>query len=287
VKIAFLVLAAKSPEVLKKYVPLFSSPEFHFFVHIDKKASGDEYGFLFAHANVTVIAERYKVFWGGFNMVLAELALLKAAVSDYDFERFVLVSDDTFPLHSPARILATLREDCLWIGQYEVSRQHPVSARYEGFYFFDSDATSAQFRVPEQRWILPADLDHIRDLERLVQRGKKPIARLFQGSQWWGLPRDAVSHILSVVGEDEHLRESFRFSCVPDEHYFQTIIGMAQRPWRIRGTPMYVDFSREPKPYVFRTVDEIAPARQSGQLFIRKVASDPDLLAALAEGLAS
>ncbi len=279
-RVAFLVLAARGAAVLERHVSLFTNSEFHFFVHIDKKSEDHEFRFLSGHKQATIVEERHKVFWGGFNMILAELALLRAAMDDQSFERFVLISDDAFALRPPADIFQSLTDDCIWIGQSDVSG-HQVSARYHGYYFFDSDATNAQFRVPEQRAFLPDEFAHLRDLERLRGQGKKPLPRLFQGSQWWGLTRDVARRMLAVVDDDEHLRQSFRFSCIPDEHYFQTIIGLSDCACRNRGTPMYVDFSRDPKPYVFHDFADTWAPRRSDKLFIRKIGSDSALLDSL------
>jgi hypothetical protein len=280
VRIAILVLAARAPVVLEKQISSLAADNFHFFVHLDAKVDAEAFGFVRASNHATQIETRYNVFWGGFNMVLAELALLRAAMSDPSFERFILISDDSFPIKPAARLADMLAEDCQRIGVHDATNT-VFEPRYQGFYFFDSDATNPQFRPPENRSFLPQDFEALRSLDALQRRGKKPIAKVFHGPQWWSLNRSAAAYILEVAAEDEHLRDSFRFSSIPDEHYLQTILGLAPQQWRICGTPMWFDFSKDPKPYVFSNISEMDACLRSDRRFVRKVASDPVFLAQL------
>jgi hypothetical protein len=282
VRNAILVLAARSPLTLSYMTQVLLDPDIHFFVHVDSKVDISNFTSLCCPPNTTFIESRKHVFWGGFEMVRAEVALLDHAFADPSFERFTLVSDDSFPLHSPVDLKDKLAVNVQRIGAGVVTSDL-VRQRYTRFYYFDSDATNPQFRPPEGRCFSSRETADIADLAALLGRGKKPLPSYRQGSQWWSLTRAAVNHFLHIYRDDAHLRDSFRFSSVPDEHYIQTIIGAEGDRWGFTNSPMHTDFSKDPKPYVYKSVEELEPALASEHLFVRKVAADGALLKTLAD----
>jgi hypothetical protein len=262
-------------------IPLFDPEHFQFYVHVDQKASISEFEFLRAYSNVTTIRDRLNIFWGGFNMVRAEIALLSAAISNQQCQAFMLISDDSFPLRSGEHIRAAVLAEENWIDQHELNDGYFLD-RYRNYHYFDSMATDPQFRPPETRTIGMDEIQDMKDLEALLRVGKKPV-KLYQGAQWWCLSKTASLYLLRMVDEDSHLKESFRFSAVPDELYFQTVIGNSGENWPIRPTQMYFDFSQNPKPFVYSNMEQLATPFSSDRLFVRKVLGDKAFLQAIIE----
>jgi len=284
-KFAVLVLAYRAPAVLEKCLAMLEDRSIHFFVHLDRKAALSEFSFLGAASHASLIPQRFDVYWGGFNMVRAELALLNFAYQYDGYKRFILISDDSFPLLSAAKLRKALLSDANWLDQHKTKKPGYLK-RYDEFYYFDSAATDARYRPPEDRNIGADQLRDLKELESLLRLGKKPIKQLYQGSQWWCLSRAAVDYLLPVVRNDSHLHESFRFSLVPDEHYIHTIIGNSEQNWSIRPSHMYFDFSKDPKPFVYSDIEQLERALSSDRLFVRKVAGDRSLLETLADRIA-
>ena len=52
--------------------------------------------------------------------------------------------------------------------------------------------------------------------------------------------------------------DSFRYSAVPDELLFQTLIGNYVPRSRVRSGPVFVDWTRTPRPYIFTTASELS-----------------------------
>ncbi len=121
------------------------------------------------------------------------------------------------------------------------------------------------------RFITNEDTVQIADLASFRLRGKANVP-IFKGGQWWCLTSDVADYILRVHDEDEHLRQSFRFSLIPDEHFIHTIIGLSPTQFSLSSNPMWTEIERNPSPWVFSSVDELRPALDSGYLFVRKVA---------------
>lgn len=270
--VAILVLAAHHPGVLKENIELLSHARVKTFVHIDAKSDRGPFGFVASQPRALLLERSHPVFWGGFNMILAEVELLRQALLDASLTRFVLISDDSFSLRSAPELVALLDPPMNWIGQYDIT-SNALAERYRNFYFFDSLATTPQPIQPELRRFGSEEADHLGRLERLRQTGKKPLGRIVHGAQWWALTRETAQYFVNVFDADIHLRESFQFSAIPDEQYVHTVLASKIRPGESRDTHMYFDFSREPKPFVFTEADHVKSAMASDRLFIRKLKS--------------
>ena len=79
-----------------------------------------------------------------------------------------------------------------------------------------------------------------------------------------------MEELLHHHREDAALRESFEFSSIPEEQYYHTILGESEL--RVETAPfIYMDFSRDPKPFVFRTRNELLALAGKPHLFARKI----------------
>jgi hypothetical protein len=139
--------------------------------------------------------------------------------------------------------------------------------RYERFHFFGSHSPR------EGRPGLDAtDATALRELADFMEKPGKACIRLFHGTQWVVLTPQDVEAILAAQA-DTQLRRSFIYSLIPDESYFQTILGM--REGFVRGAEsVYVDWSARPGPRCFAEPAETIDALWSSRLFLRKVAPD-------------
>jgi hypothetical protein len=217
-RVAFLVIATRSHETFGAQVAWFEGFECDFFVHVDPKFPAQPFEEIARRCpNVRLLERRTAISWGGFAMVVAEVALMEAARCRGGYQRHVLLSDDTLPLRSPARIMRALAEPAERISAGE-AKEESIRARYAKFYMNDFPAMSPKDRPLPERGVCAEHVPALLDFSRAVLQGKKPIPALYFGSQWWALSDGAVAHFLSVFHDDTHLRESFRYSAIPDEH---------------------------------------------------------------------
>ncbi len=283
-RLAILVLAYRSPVVLRATVEMFAGTDTMFFVHLDARADLASFAADLARPDILFIPDRQTVYWGGFNMVLAEFALLRAALQHRQYDRLLLISDDSAPIKPIPSLLQQLAAPALWIGQHAAPEYR---WRYDSFVYFDSDATNPHFIPAIHRVFGERECADLQAMLRLRDIGKKPLARVLHGAQWWCLSAEIAAAILARHDADAHLRESFRFSALPDEQYLQTLVGLCAPQHANRGPPMFTDFSRDPKPYLFTAFADLAPALASPRLFARKLTGTGPLLAELAAHLAS
>lgn len=273
--VALLVLGHGAPGCLETLARACADPRFRIHVHLDRKVDAAAYSLGRQWPdNLSFVAERHDVFWGGFNMIRATESLAREALADERARVFALVSDDTLPLLPPDRLHAALLSTPDRIDVGLSKRNPPFLRRYTEWFFLDSAATSARPLEVQNRVVDAAALDALERLARLRERGKFPVPEVWGGSQWWSLGRSTLEAILAELADNTWLRESFEFSAVPDELAFQTLyanrLGLTARSFT---SPMLTDATRVPAPFVFRSLDEVA-AIPAGKCFIRKIATE-------------
>jgi hypothetical protein len=276
--IGMLVLGAWSPRTLREFVLAAHDAPFRFYVHVDRKVDMEAYlaDLGPAVSRMRLVPDRQEVFWGGWSMVRATMVLMEAALADSDIDILTLVSDDTAFLGAANEVAASLRKQPLRIDRRPATVERQL--RYSGLYFFDSRFTSARSSEVTHREIDPVLVEHVlRDLEELRRTGKSDV-QVHQGPQWWSMPRELAEYVATRLRDDRRLKLSFRYSAIPDESVIQTLV--AERVGENSelspdACPMFFDFSRDPKPFVFDNREQVLASEYSellpNRLFIRKV----------------
>ena len=266
-KIAVICVAylqnAAGVELQAKY---FAGTNTTLYVHVDAKVDDSAYREAASrYSNIRLISERKTIFWGGFNTVRALVAGLKQARDDANYDRYLLITEDTIPLLSQVKFAELMEQNAEFV-QTTKTKNPIIVDRYRKFFYFDSHCTSARPSRIVLREVTDEAMSDLERLRLLKLRGKVAIEDLYHGAGWIGLSAPAAEKILRSFEEDVHLRESFEFSAAPEEQYFQTILG------DVKGrTLIFNDWSRKPTPYVFKTVEEIRDIDTNGAPFLRKV----------------
>jgi Core-2/I-Branching enzyme len=242
---AYLILAHEDPKHLQRLIGALDAEWARFYVHIDAKSDIAAFAGVARHPRVAFVQDRVAVYWGGWSQVQATLNTLESAVtSGVAFSYYTLLSGSHFPLRSARDI-----HDDLEQGQ----AQHinlvkvPNPALNKGMdrftcYFFEG-------------WHRPKTLYRkaFGPLMRLI--GRLPVRNprkhlngfeLYAGSQWWSLSANAIEYIRKTVKTNPGLADFFRHVRIPDESFFQTILGNSPfLDCRKRGN-VYTDWS-DPK----------------------------------------
>jgi hypothetical protein len=273
-KVALLVLGSSCPEVFREMVALFAShSDFNIYLHLDSRVDGDVYLRSCAEflERVVLVSPSLPIYWGGFRMVVATELLANRALQDDANQIFCLLSDDSLPLYPPSILRDRLSDQPARIDLSLTSRNPTHLQRYTDYYCFDSDATTPRSLPAESRLICPEFSSAVMRLESLRRTGKYPFPAIWSGSQWWCFDRSTLESILDPLSSNTWIRESFEFSAVPDELVFHTLYANSNR-FAIRSLtgPMHTDFTRDPAPYVYTSIEQSFPIRED-KLFIRKI----------------
>lgn len=239
--------------------------------HIDAKVDEGEFRRR-VPGSVDFVGARVDVTWGTFSMVEATISACRRALDDPAVGRVTIVSGVSYPLVSD-RTLAADWGNGEWIAVHaapDVGRgkgPERFAYRYVGF------------RNPTG---LPARLANgaVRRLARPIDhREVLGDLQLAAGSQWWSLTRPTLDAVLRVHDANDVITRYFRRTLLPDESYFQTLVGAFAEPGTLRGETTFVRWDGGPHPGLLSpaALDEAIDA--GAFLFARKITDGESELA--------
>lgn len=235
--ICYLVLAHASPNHFARHIDALTCGGNRAVVHVDAKTNIDP--FRGANPAATFVEDRVRVNWGGFSIVEATLRMMRAAVAAVpDADWYALTSGDAYPLRDQGAIEEFLNSD----GGAAYMSILPMPSpgvdkplrRLSGYYIEHDPRTtkaSAFYKA----------------VHRLIHRnygralgGMRPYA----GSQWAVWRADVVRYLIEQVDTRPGFVEFCRNTHIPDEHFFQILLGNSPFADAVRPGVMYSDFSR-------------------------------------------
>jgi hypothetical protein len=315
-KIALLVMCHRL-EAVRDLVSLLDD-RFSVFIHLDAKSAISDTSLPTSAAHETHLISQFPVFWGGWNMVAATRALLKAARARGQFDRYVLVSGDSLPVASVGEIAeALLATSDEYLDLFEL----PKAPELAGVPASETRKLGAGFEhawrfynfVARDPIILggtPAPVgqdygsgsDHLvfgseEEATQKILQSLPPRSPLFDkiygGSQWWALTGDLIAAISDELFSDE-IEKYFQFFEVPDEHVFQCLVGrnlawIEQNGHALRRSMMLTDHTSRSQGQHFLTAEGFRDARRlhgDHLLFGRKYEpwKTPDIAEAIRDG---
>jgi hypothetical protein len=253
--------------------------------HVDKTTDDDLFKKAAAnHPEVYFVpeTERIDVIWGGWSQVAATLSMLAVAQPFIEPDDYIiLISGDTYPTQLPKSIENFFNEgrDAQYINTVSMpsrSQSKPISRIAHAYLEYDPRNGKKNIaRRIFNRVGIPRN--YVKALA-----GRRPRA----GSTWWALTGEAVLWMMRNIADDPRFVEFCHYTKMPDEFFFQTLMGASPFASRVRPGVMFADWSRPtgPKPAIiddehirtlskqlltFRTHDEDSVA-----LFVRKVDED-------------
>ena len=207
--IAYLILVHRYPRLFKRMFRAIYDTSNHYVIHIDKRSGAELHqeiaSFLQDYPNAHLLPSE-NALWGGYSLVSAELRGIAALLElDAQWDFFINLSAQDFPLHSQADIQSYLRQ-------------------HSGQDFL---------KVADQRQCRPDTLHRIEEWvtehEHSITDGagnRRPYLENvipYIGNQWMILSRrfcEFVTHSPEV----ERFKSFYQHTLIPDEGFFQTVI---------------------------------------------------------------
>lgn len=247
-------------------------------VHVDKKAEISEFLGMQSESLI-FIEDREDVCWGGFEMILATLRLMREA-QKYEFNYFTLLSGDDIPIVKADFINDFFDSAKKEFIAFQNERQKPVCpdkrVRYEyaSFNFKKNRALKDVISIVLERGL--------QRLGFMQNRYFRYLPTLYKGSQWFSLSSGVVKYIFEYIDENPEYPVAFERSLCSDEIFFHTIIGNSKFKESITDSvesaiPLkalrYIDWSTGPD--LPRTLDEsdFQKIGESRAFFARKMAT--------------
>jgi Core-2/I-Branching enzyme len=277
-RLAYLILVHTDPkQVYRLCSTLLLDERADIYIHVDLKSREDFSACQeLSRDRIRFVSERYRVYWAGFHMVLATLALMRAAVdARVGYHHLVLLSGSDYPLKHPQAI----HQDFLDSPFPQLINR--INA-FDSAEYYIHQVTRYHFR---DAWIPLTTADKI--LRKLATISVRPIKRSLpeglvpcEGSQWWVLTEECVQYLLTMVRERPELSHLYRYAMAPDEHFFHTLV--QNSPFATEAAPImpytgkgmwkkaniHVVHPSLKKVYALDDFDELMA---TGKFFVRKV----------------
>ena len=252
------------------------SKDFDVFVHIDKKSNVKVDQVISLSTRIKAFKE-YKIYWGHHNMIFATLLLLQQAIKNmYDY--YILISGADVPIKSNRTIYEFFNnKDTNYIDYNKFPLQDWPSDD-GGFGRIDYFYTKLVGGGEIVRFIRSINLNYIIPLWKKIGLKRKHLKMDFYGgAQWFNLTKECVTQILNVLQSNKKILNRFKYTKIPDEIFFQTIIKNFVHDVKIDNNSLrFIDWSTGPEyPHVFRSID-FERLRNSKALFARKFNSETD-----------
>ena len=277
-RMAYLILAHTDPEQVRRLcATLMLDEQADIYIHVDLKSKND---FSACQAlskdRIRFTSERHRVYWSGFNMVSATLALMRAAVeAEPAYHHLVLLSGQDYPLKHPKVIKGYLLDSTF---PQHINRINALESQD----YYIHQVTRFHFR---DAWLPFTIVDKL--IRKVATIAVMPIRRSLpnglipcEGSQWWALTEDCARCLLAMVRERPELSQLYRYAMAPDEHFFHTLV--QNSPFVDEASPLmpytgkgmwkkanfHIIHPSLKKIYTLADIDELL---NSDKLFVRKV----------------
>eukprot|EP00002_Diphylleia_rotans_P038988 TRINITY_DN8943_c0_g1_i3.p1 TRINITY_DN8943_c0_g1~~TRINITY_DN8943_c0_g1_i3.p1 ORF type:complete len:728 (+),score=104.72 TRINITY_DN8943_c0_g1_i3:51-2234(+) len=212
-RIAYLLMAHNSFSWIQRLVQSIYDPENYYYIHIDIGPESDQNRALFEkvkksfgkYRNVIVMDHRLRVRWGGSSIVAVQLAGIIQALSNSEWDYWINLSENDYPLKSQAHIRKYLSN---YPGKNFVTLRKTEDKLKElrGYrlkYLF-VECQAGVFKS-NQIQVLP------------------PQLKLARGEQWVILHRDFCNYLVFDL-RPRQLWFYFQSSYIPDESFIHTVL---------------------------------------------------------------
>ncbi len=250
-KIAYLILAHKLPEQLVRLVNALNNKNSHFFIHLDARPKlllKESEKYFSSFSNVHFVPKRYKCRWGQFSIVRGTISCIETLVtSGIEFDYVFLLSGQDYPIKSISHIESFLEINTgkQFINCFPLDQKNEWSDNEPPF--------EPMSRIENLHLFFRSRVIHI-PIKRKLPNNFSP----YGGSQWWTLSGKCINWIAKFIKENPDFINYFKYTLIPDELFFQTMI--MNSPFKediIDNSLTYVDFTRaNPTPPVVLGVED-------------------------------
>lgn len=299
-RIAYLIYAHTHPELLARTVRVLDTQDVCFFIHIDKKVDIKQFQrCLPSSDNVIFIRKRIRVFWMGYSIVKATLALMEAAVEYADrtnrpFTYHILLSGTDYPIKSNREIREFLESsnNTEYILFWKLTDRPVWLHKIERYHYLDSYLTNQRSAPKAFRRLY--EIAH-RSVHRVLPK-RRYLQNLvpYGGATWWMLTDRAVRYILTYEKNNREFVRFYKLTHSPDEMVFQTILlnsafaesmsnyavymqwsnrsdkSLANMPNDYEFNYRYIDWNQDREKPAILDENDLESLKASGCLFARK-----------------
>ncbi len=221
-KKAYIVLAHKNPEQVRRLIYSLDDGNSTFFIHVDKKVLSPEWRKI-SHETLGVAAiKSVATKWGGLGLVEATLRGMRAAMQCREkFDFISVVSGQHYPIKGNGDIDAYLRDS-----QFRTFLEYTSIPDYDrwkirgGLYRIDKYFIGLRAHERYTAKTMNFLSSKLPFLKRKFPQNMKPFA----GSQWFTTDRYTLQYILNFVDNNPGYSAFHKYTFAPDELFFHNIL---------------------------------------------------------------
>ncbi|POH17176.1 beta-1,6-N-acetylglucosaminyltransferase [Fructilactobacillus sanfranciscensis] len=294
-KHAYLIIANKNPEQLKKLLGSLDDERNDIYLLIDKKSLIKDINFkndvtkskIFQYAPV-------EIFWGDYSQIEAEMFLFKQAAKN-NYEYYHLISGADLPLVSQDKIHDFFdknpnKEFLTLI--LDKNNDQKIADRVSIYHFFVKICGKNTKNIFLKTFFsIYSRLEKVAQKLFKVDRLKNSNIKIQYGSNWVTIDNEFIKYVLS---REEWIEHTFKHTICTDEVFLPTLLVNSKYKDRLfyakmtenkssnefQGNLRYINWWSGPQyPKVWGTEDynELAQAKEKGYIFARKFDSSFDV----------
>ncbi len=208
-KYAICILAHSNPELLSRIVNKVRSDNTEIFIHLDKKCNINEFKKI---KDVVFIDQRVSISWGGSSMVVAMHNLIKHVIQNTSCNYLIFISGQDYPIISPLLYDKFIDKEKNYVEYEQLPKKDWVEGGFDRirYYYLFDDVEGIYSRA-------------LLKIQRILYIERKNFLneKIYGGSQWININRSAAEYI---VNNWKRYFKFFRYTRIPDESIFQTIL---------------------------------------------------------------
>lgn len=284
---AFLIIAHNNWWQLKNLIQMLDYPGHDIYVHIDVKSKGfnaQEFQKI-TQSSGLYIFRQYKVFWGGYSQVKAEIFLLKQAVkAGYGY--YHILSGADLPLKGNQELDAFFErnqgKEFIDYDEDKLKDDPEISRRTRLYHFLQDYRRRYKHKAANGFFTFLERFSLVIQIVLRVNRVKNLDWHIKYGSNWASIT-DQLAH--AVLEREEKIERVFSNTNCPDELFIQTVaFNEGFRDWVYqpdspgqKSNMRYIDWERgrNGSPYTF-TMEDYEALRKANALFARKFSENVD-----------
>lgn len=267
----YIILAHKNPGQILRLIQKLNDDSSSFYIHIDINSDAKSFEAILSELpNVNFIKNRESGTWGDLGIVKATINAMKEIVKSEKKGYCILLSGQDYPIKSIDTInthyiendgydfidISPIREvfPTEWSIRLNYYKYNLSNKRGKYIWFsskVDQSFLSINFIKNIIKIILyRRDLTFIKEIvgnfnkKRIIPCDMIPYA----GAQWWSLTFETTSKIIDFIDKNPALYEYNKYSLLPDETFFQTIIkhlSLKDENIKIKDSTTYANWSRK------------------------------------------
>jgi hypothetical protein len=216
---AYFLLVHKNPEQVSRLIGRLYSPSDYFYIHKDlgKPMSGWEIIPQKYSGGNLILTSKYRIggahvgrggYLGSYAVVQATLAGMNWFRS-YDYDHFIFLSGQCYPLKPLTKIKQELgKKNVAYMEYFKLPSKVWEGENWglDRINYYYITIGSVNIRLPRLNKTLPNNLEP------------------YGGSLYFCLPKRFVDYALDYIADHPEIMRFYRYSKIPDEGFFQTII---------------------------------------------------------------